>query len=63
MTVHSTGVNVEVFPDEFLPIMKAIRFAMSTEDFKRHVVTDQDAQDALECFLDAFSDIALNNAV
>lgn len=63
MSVHSVGVKVEIFPDEFLPIMKAIKFAISSEDFKQFVVSDQDQRDALECFLDAFSDVALNHAV
>jgi len=61
MSVHSVGVKVEIFPDEFVPIMKAIKFAMCSDDFKQFVITDQDQRDALECFLDAFSDVALNH--
>jgi hypothetical protein len=62
MSVHSLGVNVEVFPDEFIPIMKAIKFAICSSEFKEFVLSDADKMDTLETFLNVFSDVALNNA-
>jgi hypothetical protein len=62
MSVHSVGVNVEVFPDEFIPIMKALKFAICSPEFASEVIQDQDKMDTLETFLNVFSDVALNNA-
>lgn len=61
MTVHDTAVKVDVYPDEFKPIMKAIKYALINGDAKS--LFDLDEQDALEAFLDEFCDIALNEAV
>lgn len=61
MLVHSTASKIDVFPDEFIPIMKAIKFATLSNDFTDHVV-DQKALDTLNSFLDYLSDTALNEA-
>jgi hypothetical protein len=61
MTVHSTAIKVDIFPDEFKPIMKALKYALCC-DSKDALFTREEA-DMLESFLDNFVDIALNEAV
>lgn len=61
MSIHDTAIKVDVYPDEFKPIMKAIKYALINGDAES--LFDLDERDALEMFLDAFSDIALNEAV
>jgi hypothetical protein len=60
--VHDVSIKVDVFPDEFLPIMKAINFALFTKDFTDYVISKDDLE-KLRDFLDDFSSAALNNAV
>ena len=61
MTIHDTAIKVDVYPDEFKPIMKAIKYTLMSKDAE--AILNLDERDALEMFLDAFSDIALNEAV
>lgn len=61
MTIHDTAIKVDVYPDEFKPIMKAIKYALASEDAQ--ALLNLDERDSLEMFLDAFCDIALNEAV
>jgi hypothetical protein len=61
MTEHNTAVRVDVYRDEFKPIMKALKYALCC-DSKDALFTREEA-DMLESFLDNFVDIALNEAV
>ena len=61
MTVHSTAVKVDIFPNEFKPIMKAVKYALCC-DSKDALFTRAEA-DMLETFLDNFVDIALNEGI
>jgi hypothetical protein len=63
-TIHDTAVKVGVYPNEFIPIMKAMRFALSSNDFKEYVLDgNKETLELLEFFLDDFKTIALNEAV
>jgi hypothetical protein len=61
MTDVTTTVRVDIYPDEFKPIMKALKYALCC-DSKDALFTREEA-DMLESFLDNFVDIALNEAV
>jgi hypothetical protein len=61
MTVHSTAVKVDVFPDEFKPIMKAVRYALLCDDSRK--VLNEDEWATLNAWLDDFSDVALNEGI
>ena len=61
MTVHNTAIKVDVYHDEFKPIMKAIKYSLLCDD-SREVLTG-DEWSALNEWLDYFSDVALNEAV
>jgi hypothetical protein len=58
---HTTSVRVDVYPDEFKPIMKALKYALCC-DSKEALFTREEAA-MLESFLDNFVDIALNEAI
>jgi hypothetical protein len=62
MTEHSTAIKVDVFPDEFIPILKALKFAVRTDAFTEHSLSDESERQLLEGFIEAFSDITLNFA-
>ena len=61
MTVHETGFALTVYPDEMIPVLRALKFAQLHPEFAA-VGLNQEQEDALECFLEAFSDLALENA-
>lgn len=54
-------VKVDVYPDDFMPIMKAIKYATTCED--KDSLFNAKELAALEAFLDEFCSIALNGAV
>ena len=58
---HDTAIKVDVYPDEFKPLMKAIKYALICED-SRKVLTEEEWA-TVNAFLDEFSDVALNEAV
>ena len=58
---HDTAIKVDVYPDEFKPIMKAAKYALLCDD-SRKVLTAAEWW-ALNEWLDYFSDVALNEAV
>jgi hypothetical protein len=60
-TEHTASVRVDIYPDEFKPIMKALKYALCC-DSKDALFTRAEA-DMLESFLDNFVDIALNEAI
>lgn len=57
----SIAVKVDVFPDEFRPIMKAIKYSLLSDD--KDSLFSSDEQELLDSFLDAFTAIALNEAL
>ena len=59
--IHSTAVKVDVYPDEFKPIMKALKYTLLCE--ARDAVLTHEEWETVNSFLDSFSDIALNEAV
>ena len=63
-TIHDTAVKVDVYPDEFLPIMKALKYALMSPDYVKYVLDGSEKEVAtLESFLDDFCSLALNEAV
>lgn len=58
---HSTSIKVDVYPEEFKPIMKALRYSLSCSDSKE--LFDDDERFSLEAFLYDFSSTALNEAI
>lgn len=59
--IHETAIKVDVYPYEFKPIMKAVKYALICDDSRK--VFSEDEWDTLNTWLDDFSDIALNEAV
>ena len=59
--IHDTAVKVDVYRDEFRPIMKAIKYALVCDDSRK--VLSEDEWATLNAWLDYFSDVALNEAV
>ena len=59
--MHDTAIMIEVYPDEFKPIMKAIKYALICDDSRK--VLDEVEWATVNAWLDYFSDIALNEAV
>lgn len=59
--VHDTAIKVDVYPDEFKPIMKAVKYALLCDD-KEALLTHVEWA-TLNAWLDDFCDIALNEAV
>jgi hypothetical protein len=60
---HSTAVKVDVYPEEFRPIMQCIRFSLFSDEFKTLVLGKPEYVDMLESFLDDFTTIALNEGL
>jgi len=59
--IHDAAVKVDVYPDEFKPIMKAVKYALMCDDSRK--VLDEVEWATLNAWLDYFSDVALNEAV
>ena len=59
--IHDTAIKVDVYPDEFKPIMKALKYALICDDSRK--VLNELEWATLSAFLDAFTDVALNEAV
>ena len=62
-TEHSIAVKVDVFPEEFRPIMQCIRYSLFSDEFKTCVLGKPEYVDMLESFLNDFTDIALNEGL
>ena len=60
-TIHVESIKVDVYPDEFKPIMKAIKYALINGD--ADALFNEKEVNALEAFLDDFCDVALNEAI
>lgn len=55
------SIPVDVYPDEFKPIMKAIKYALINGD--ADALFNENEKNALDAFLDDFCSLALNEAV
>jgi hypothetical protein len=53
--VHSTAVKVDVFPDEFMPLLKVINCAILMPE--KFALTDKELN-TLITFQDSFADLA-----
>jgi len=60
-SIHDVSVKVDVYPDEFKPIMKAVKYALLCDDSRK--VLSEDEWATLNAWLDDFTDVALNEAV
>lgn len=59
--VHDTSVKVDVFPDEFKPLLKLINRAISNDDVMKHLTDDEAA--TISMWLDDFQSLALQHGV
>ena len=59
-TIHDTSVQVDVFPDEFIPILKVINCALLMPD--KFALTDKEIE-TLHNFQVDFSNSALQHGV
>lgn len=59
--IHDVAIKVDVYPDEFKPIMKAVKYALLCDDSRK--VLDEVEWATLNAWLDDFSDVALNEAI
>ena len=61
MIEHTTAVKVDVFPDEFKPLIKVLNRACCNDDIMQHV-TDDEAE-LISGWLDEFKSLALEFSV
>jgi len=59
--IHDTAIKVDVYPDEFKPIMKAVKYALLCDDSRK--VLTEDEWSLVNNWLDDFSDVALNEGI
>ena len=59
-TVHDTAVKVDVFPDEFFPLLKVINCAILMPE--KFALTDKELN-TLITFQDSFTDLAFEYGV
>lgn len=59
--IHDTAIKVDIYPDEFKPIMKAVKYALLSE--AKDAILSHEEWSTLNAWLDDFTDIALNEAV
>jgi hypothetical protein len=60
MIIHDTSIKVDVFPDEFKPLLKVINEAILHPD-KFHLTEDE--LDKITSFQDDFADLAFEHGV
>jgi hypothetical protein len=58
---HTTSVRVDVYPDEFKPIMNAVKYALMCDD-SRSILTEVEWA-TLNAWLNDFSDIARSEGI
>ena len=59
--IHDTAVKVDVYPDEFIPLLKLINRAIMNNDVMQHI-TDDEAS-IISMWLDDFQSLALQQGV
>lgn len=60
-TVHDLAIKVDVYRDEFKPIMKAVKYALVCDD-SRSILSEEEWA-TLNAWLDDFSDVARNEGI
>lgn len=60
-TIHDTSVKVDVYPDEFKPLLKLINRAISNDDVMKYITDDEAAK--ISVWLDDFQSLALQHGV
>ena len=60
MTVHDTAVKVDVYPDEFMSLLKVINCAIAMPE--KFALTE-DEHDKIVSFQDSFADLAFEYGV
>ena len=58
---YDTAIKVDVYPDEFKPIMKALKYSLLCDDSRKVLTGDE--WSTLNEWLDYFSDLALNEGI
>ena len=61
MNEYSTAIKVDVYPDEFKPIMKALKYVLLCDDSRK--VLNEDEWSLINGWLDDFCDVALNEGI
>ena len=59
-SIHDTSIKVDVFPDEFMPLLKVINTAIADPD--RFLLTE-DELDKITSFQDDFADLAFEHGL
>ena len=59
-TIHDTSVKVDVFPDEFMPLLKVINCAIAMPE--KFALTDEEL-DKIRSFQNDFTDAAFEYGV
>lgn len=59
-SIHDTSIKVDVFPDEFMPLLKVINCAIAFPE--KFALTD-DELNKLISFQDSFTDLAFEHGV
>jgi len=59
-SIHDTSIKVDVFPDEFFPLLKVINTAIADPD--RFALTDEEL-DKIRSFQNDFTDAAFEYGV
>ena len=59
--IHDVAIKVDVYPDEFRPIMKALKYVLVCEDSRK--ILNEDEWSQVNDFLDDFSSTALNEGI
>jgi len=58
---HNTAVKVDVYPDEFKPIMKALKYSLMCDDSRKVLTGDE--WSILSNWLGYFSGVARNEGI
>ena len=61
MTDVTTAIKVDIYPDEFKPLMKALKYSLICDDSRK--VLNEIEWATVNAFLDEFSDVALNEGI
>ena len=56
---HDTAIKVDVYPDEFKPLLKLINRAISNDDVMKYITDDEAA--TISMWLDDFQSLALQH--
>jgi len=60
-SIHDTSVQVDIFPDEFVPLLRLLNRAISNDDVMKYITDDEAA--IISGILDELQDKALEHGV